>query len=87
MSRRYDPKDIREIDKLCLDKVILEYWNRPEIMSFDDFFFSYIIDEFTKNERFYLYINGNLPLEIPDHSKNDPAGESNPDLQSDSRGY
>ena len=49
MSRRYDPTDIHEIDKLASDRIIQEYWNRPETMSFETFFFSeYLLDEFTK---------------------------------------
>ena len=52
MSRRYDPKDMCEMDKLVSDKAIQKYWTRPETMSFDDFFFDhYLLDELTKNEQ------------------------------------
>ena len=65
MSRRYDPTEIHEIDKLCLDRIIQKYWNRPETMSFETFFFSeYLLDEFTKKELIYMDINGAIPFQM-----------------------
>ena len=103
MSRRYDPKDMCEMDKLCLDRIIQEYWTRPETMFFDDFFFDhYLLYEFTKKELIYMDINGDIPFHMLSFAKDDeefaavrrtivekkrPCGESNPDLPSDSRGY
>ena len=58
---------MREIDKLCLDRVIQEYWNRPETMSFETFLFS----EFTKKELVYMVINGDIPFQMLYFTQND----------------
>ena len=89
MSRRYDPTDIHEIDKLALDRIIQEYWNRPETMSFETFFFSeYLLDEFTKKELIYMDINGEIPFQILYFTQDDKqfaavrfCGDSNHDLE------
>ena len=94
MSRRYDPKDMCEMDKLCLDRIIQEYWTRPETMFFDDFFFDhYLLYEFTKKELIYMDINGDIPFHMLSFAKddeefaavrrtivekNDPAGNRTP---------
>ena len=39
-----------EMDNLCLDRIIQEYWNST--MSFETFFFDhYLLNELTKNEQ------------------------------------
>ena len=63
--RKYDPTDMCELDKQVLDGIIQEYWNRPETMTFDTFFFSeYFLDDFTKKEIIYMDINGDIPFQL-----------------------
>ena len=62
MSRRYDPADMCEIDKLVLDRIIQEYWTRPETM---------LLYEFTKTELIYMDINGDIPFHMLSFAKDD----------------
>ena len=64
MSRKYDPIDISEIDKLALDTQA--YW------SFDEFFFyQYNLYKFTKKELIYMDINGDIPFHLLSFAKDD----------------
>ena len=83
--------DIHEIYKLALDRIIQEYWNRPEAMSFETFFFSeYLLGKFTKKELIYMDINGEIPFQILYFTQDDKefaavrkrfCGDSNHDLE------
>ena len=72
MSRKYDPTDMSEINKLALDEIIQAYWTRPETVSFDEFsLYQYNLYEFTKKELMYMDINGDIPFHMLSFAKED----------------
>ena len=71
-TRRYDPVEICEADKVVLDEIIVNYWSRPDTMSFDMFFFDmYVLNEFTKQELIYMELNGDIPFQALYFSQSD----------------
>ena len=71
-SRKYDPADMSELDKLALDEIIQAYWARSETVSFDEFFFyQYNLYEFTKKELIYMDINGDILFHLLSFAKDD----------------